>query len=992
MFTAVAPSFAQSPDKGPFVDEARFILRGDENIALEEVRAGTLDMYLFRIPLEAAADAARDPSIKVYPRSAGSIGIFVNPAPSLDDTKLNPFESRDARFALNFLIDRDFAVDEILRGYGSPMADAFSLYSPEYLNIIDIVESFGFRHDPALAESLISREMSNLGAVKSNDKWTYNGSPVTISILIRQDDASRKSLGEVIASELENIGFTVERNYGDLNKANTIVYGSNPAELQWHLYTEGFAGTAAFVKYNPVVPAQMYAPWYGRMPGGQNPAFWTYQNATLDEVTQKILYFNFTSEQERNELVRTAVKMGMQESVRLFVAQKTDPYVASADIVGLVNDFGAGITSKYAIANARHADGGRTLDIGVKQIHQGSWNLIAGLQDTYSRDIYSSVGDSGSFRHPYTGEIIPMRTEWTNVTTAGPLDRLGVEPGAVEWDAASQVWKSAEEAESISKVTFTPLYSNWHHGVPMDISDFMFTEYFAYEWGTNTTSATESDRTYDPEFSSQAAVGLQYLKGVKFSPAEITTFIDLWHYDQTEIADSGVFWVTEPWELTAAAERVVVDGSLAFSRSEATAKGTIWFDPIVRDHAEMIRDELQRMKQENFVPPALREIVSPDDAARRYDAAIDWIDTHGHAVISNGGFYLDNYNTAGNVITIKAFRDPSYPFEQGHWSHYQEPLLADISRANVPRSVTIGQPATVTLDVTVAGEPSNQADVSYFVSDRSGSSIIKGQASPGDAGQFRFELSGEDTQKLSPGPNQLRIFATGKEAIRYEVSTYTILAGSAAGTSNSTTNSTSNNTTPSQPPQQPSGCLIATAAYGSELSPQVQYLRNFREQYILSTAAGSAFMGTFNSIYYSFSPQVADYEREQPWLQSIVKAGLYPLFGILMISERAHFGAGGGEMGALASGSVAGVLIGAVYLWPAAVSTRIQKRLHPATRILLLISGASLALTVVGIVANNSQLLSVSTPVFVVSLAGGTAMVVGKLARTAYLLISGSRL
>src|SRR5688572_5975005 len=121
MFTAVAPSFAQSPEKGPFVDEARFILRGDENIALEEVRAGTLDMYLFRIPLEAAADAARDPSIKVYPRSAGSIGVFVNPAPSLDDTKLNPFESRDARFALNFLIDRDFAVDEILRGYGSPM-------------------------------------------------------------------------------------------------------------------------------------------------------------------------------------------------------------------------------------------------------------------------------------------------------------------------------------------------------------------------------------------------------------------------------------------------------------------------------------------------------------------------------------------------------------------------------------------------------------------------------------------------------------------------------------------------------------------------------------------------------------------------------------------------------------------------------------------------------------------------------------------------------
>jgi hypothetical protein len=118
------------------------------------------------------------------------------------------------------------------------------------------------------------------------------------------------------------------------------------------------------------------------------------------------------------------------------------------------------------------------------------------------------------------------------------------------------------------------------------------------------------------------------------------------------------------------------------------------------------------------------------------------------------------------------------------------------------------------------------------------------------------------------------------------------------------------------PPQQPSGCLIATAAFGSELSPQVQYLRNFRETYILSTNSGSAFMNSFNSVYYSFSPQVAEYEREQPWLQQFVKLGLYPLFGILVMSERAHSGLGGGEAGAVGAGIVASSLIGATYLVP----------------------------------------------------------------------------
>ena len=101
-FAAVVPSFAQSADNGPYIDGARFILRSDENIALQEVKSGALDVYYFRIPLEAAADAKADQTIRVYERTAGSMGLFVNPARAADDSMLNPFESREARFALNF--------------------------------------------------------------------------------------------------------------------------------------------------------------------------------------------------------------------------------------------------------------------------------------------------------------------------------------------------------------------------------------------------------------------------------------------------------------------------------------------------------------------------------------------------------------------------------------------------------------------------------------------------------------------------------------------------------------------------------------------------------------------------------------------------------------------------------------------------------------------------------------------------------------------------
>ncbi len=987
--TFMNPAFSQSAKKGPYIDQVTFIWRDDENLALEEVRAGDFDAYFFRIPLEAADDANNDPRLNVYDRTAGSQGLFVNPAPSKDGSTLNPFQFREARYALNYLIDRDFVVNEILKGYGSPLVDPFGIYSPEYLNVIDIVESFGFRYNPALAESMISKVMTGAGATKyNNGKWMYNDNPVVVKILIRQDDSPRRSMGEMIASELEKIGFTVQKEYGDLNKANSVVYGSDPQDLQWHIYTEGFAGTSVFVKYNPIIPAQMYGPWLSRMPGALNNAFWNYKNATLDEITQRIALFNFTSEEERNELVREAVKMGIQESVRIFVAQKTDPFVASAKISGLVNDFGAGITSKYSLLNARSADGSTSLDIGVKQIHQGSWNWIAGLQDTYSKDIYYSVVDLDTFRDPYTGEIIPFRTEWTDVSTKGPLGTLDVPADAQMWDPESQQWKPmGQGVKAISKVTFKPLYSNWHNGIPMDIADMMYSDYFSSEWGTDLGAG---DLTVDPEYTPQASEGLKLAKGTRYvAPDKIEVYMDIWHYDEKEIADSGAFFPVEPWEITAASERLVTAGKLAYSRSEESVKGVGWYDPIVPAHAQMIKEELQKMKNENFVPAALKDVVTVDDAIRRYDASIKWIEDHNNAVIGNGAFYLDSVNLAGGTITIKAFRDQSYPFEVGHWSKYEAPRLADISRVDVPQSIAIGQPATMAVDIEVAGQPSTDATVNYFISDKDGSVVVRGEAAPGGTGQFKIDLTPEETSKLSPGPNQLRIFASSTEALRPDISTNTILATASATNNNPITNNPTNNN--NNPTSQPSGCLIATAAFGSELTPQVQYLRNFRENYILSTVAGSAFMNTFNSIYYSFSPQVADYERGQPWLQAMVKAGLYPLFGILTAAERTHFAANGGEAGALASGAVASALIGGVYLWPAAVSTRLQRRFGTVTKISLAVLSLAVAFTVAGIIAGNVQILMVSTALFVVSLASVSAMATGRLVRAVYSKLSTGR-
>ena len=85
------------------------------------------------------------------------------------------------------------------------------------------------------------------------------------------------------------------------------------------------------------------------------------------------------------------------------------------------------------------------------------------------------------------------------------------------------------------------------------------------------------------------------------------------------------------------------------------------------------------------------------------------------------------------------------------------------------------------------------------------------------------------------------------------------------------------------PNDETGGCLIATATYGSELAPQVQQLRELRDNSLLHTESGTAFMESFNKLYYSFSPIIADYERENPVFKEAVKLTLTPMLSSLSI-------------------------------------------------------------------------------------------------------------
>ena len=112
-------------------------------------------------------------------------------------------------------------------------------------------------------------------------------------------------------------------------------------------------------------------------------------------------------------------------------------------------------------------------------------------------------------------------------------------------------------------------------------------------------------------------------------------------------------------------------------------------------------------------------------------------------------------------------------------------------------------------------------------------------------------------------------------------------------------------------------CLIATAAFGSDLAPQVQVLRGFRDGFVMKTFAGRNFMNVFNAFYYSWSPYVARAEHENEVLRSMIRASIYPLLSILEFSRSlAEPLSATSELAVLLAGLVASSLIGLIYFAP----------------------------------------------------------------------------
>ena len=273
-------------------------------------------------------------------------------------------------------------------------------------------------------------------------------------------------------------------------------------------------------------------------------------------------------------------------------------------------------------------------------------------------------------------------------------------------------------------------------------------------------------------------------------------------------------------------------------------------------------------------------------------------------------------------------------------------------------SITSGIGQTVTL--SIEGLP---ADTTYTFNPSSGTPA------------YASTLTVQTSSTTPTGTFTLTIKGSGGGITRSKTATLQV---NPAATPTPTPTPTSTPT--STPP--PGGCLVATATYGSELSPEVQFLRGFRDRQVLSTFAGSEFMKAFNAWYYSFSPSVASFIANNPTVRAAMKVLFYPLVGILHLSASAYgvfnFNP---ELAVCIAGLVASGLIGVVYFSPFALAVlavlRRTRRLSLSMRNavpLAYVWAASVGFLILSILTLSPVVMMASSALFVLTTIGLTSL------------------
>ncbi|MDD5646768.1 MAG: ABC transporter substrate-binding protein [Candidatus Bipolaricaulis sp.] len=791
---------------GPFADEIIFDVRMQEEIALQDVAAGNIDIFQWSTAgrVVFGLDQATLDKLELYVVPSGSDSFIFNPYPNEapyiavttnGEEFFNPFAVRDIRFAMHLLVNRQQIVDEIMQGAGNPSIISVGKAEPGAYKLYLIASKLGLTDegDEARAIEMVTTAMEEAAKLPENvgrlargadGIWTFDGSKIEINFLIRVDDPNvRLPLGRYFADQVEKCGFVVNRLERDRTYCIRTCYLTDPRDYLWHLYTEGW-GSGGTSLYKDVDITQMYAPWFTNMPGGGESTWWNYQHPELDAWTQAIIYGQFATLDEYWDLMIKSTEAGLKEAVRIYLQHENSYFAVNkgAFETRFLYGLGDGINnfSMYTMVPTNKDRPVRVTQFSARgSLFLNAWDPIGtqGFNDYYAANLIGQCTEATTNNAPGSAAYTPILASWSNVNVqvdfaddGTAVGKITVPAAATEWDSTQKAWVSTGGEIAWAEADYSFKAPKSHDGTEFSLLDFAASEGFATEWAVEDFPG---DPYYDSAYSTTVLPGFEYSHGSVYDWANGTIhnyFDNNFPPDINRVGSSGVPALYPraanhaqgvKWTVIEALGKMVAEGSASgtvysFTQQSGVTEVDILVPAIVAD----IRAKLVEMKNAKFVPAYLAPLLpaagkTVDDILGYYQNAIDFIDAHGHAYIGNGGYYIDSFDPANNQMVLKANRDPSYPFSGQYWLDTMEVGTARVDDVIVPAVGKIGADVAITIKASEGRypydvfEPASQAAISLvFVTDTGETTLT---AKLTQAGTFEVVIPGSLTKGLAAG-------------------------------------------------------------------------------------------------------------------------------------------------------------------------------------------------------------------------------------------------
>jgi peptide/nickel transport system substrate-binding protein len=785
----ITPTPSPVTRKGTWVDKVVLTSIDSAEAAVKQLQAGDIDVYAYSVSNPSIFDEVKaDPNL-AYTQAVGSYTeLTFNPVgPEFTDGRLNPFSDPKIREAMNWLVDRNYIVQEIYGGLAKAKYTHLNTAFGDYARYVDLVSQIEteYAYNPDKAKQVITDEMTAMGAVlNASGKWSYNDQELNIIVLIRTED-ERRQIGDYVSNQLETIGFTVTRDYKTRSEASPIWVQSDPAEGKFHIYTGGWI-TTAISRDSAADFSFFYTPrdypiplWQAYNP---DPAF--------DAVALKLRNNDFTTMEERKDLFAQALPMSLKDSVRIWLVDQLSFSPMKANIT-VAYDLAGGVAGSslwpYTV-RIKDQEGG-TVRIAQPGILVDPWNPVAGSNWIYDMMPIRATSDFGTLSDPYTGLVWPQRIEKAEVTVqeglpvAKTLDWVTLDTAPsievpadawVDWDPVNEKFitageKYTETVTTKSKVIVTypaDLWTTvkWHDGSPLTIGDFIMGMIMTWDPGKPDSAI------FDAAQEETLAAFMDHFKGVRITstdPLVIESYDDTYYLDaELMVRTWWPYYTYGPgaWHNIAIGVRAEMTGTLAFSSAKAEEKKVEWMSYIAGPSLPLLKNELDKSAAENYIPyaPTMSQYVTADEATLRWANLTDFYKVQGHFWLGTGPFYLDKAFPIEATVTLARF--DGFADTADKWSRFGAPMIA-VAEVDGPGQIKAGDEATYDVYVTYEGDPypnANIDEVKFLLFDATGTLSTTGSATAVEDGHFQVVLTKDMTTNLEAGSNKLVIAVSSK--------------------------------------------------------------------------------------------------------------------------------------------------------------------------------------------------------------------------------------